>query len=162
MATISHLDRHQADVCRLVEDVFRSMLGLAVEPASTPWSAERDLVTAVVHFGGSRTGAVLLECLPEQAYKLTSRLMGIPEPTSMNDDVKDSLGELASMIAGNLKSVVYPGICLSMPSVVEGSDYSVRICGGNIVSRLAFTDAIGSFWLALVETADDRSPAPSG
>jgi len=49
--------------------------------------------------------------------------------------VRDALGELANMLAGNLKSVLPSGVVLSMPSVIEGSDYSLRICGKRLIER---------------------------
>jgi hypothetical protein len=55
------------------------------------------------------------------------------------------------MIGGNLKSVLPHGVALSMPSVVAGSDYALRICGGNAESeRLAFNSPAGSFWVTLI------------
>ena len=77
--------------------------------------------------------------------------MSIEPPTSVNDDVRDTLGELANMIAGNLKALLPFGVAISMPSVVEGSDYSLRICGGNQASRLTFSSELGEFRVTLVE-----------
>jgi len=43
---------------------------------------------------------------------------------------------------------------LSIPSVVEGRDYSLRICGGgNLFERLDFADETGPFRITLVEVA---------
>ena len=151
MQTLSELHTHQADVRQIVEDVFQTMLGLEVEPARATWSAELDLVAAVVHYAGAWKGAILLECTPEQAFEMTSRLMRIPPPTAMNEDVVDCLGEMANMMAGNLKSVLTPGENLSMPSVVQGTDYTLNLCGGNIVYRQAFSGEVGAFWVTLVE-----------
>jgi CheY-specific phosphatase CheX len=62
------------------------------------------------------------------------------------------MGELANMIGGNLKSVLPRGASLSMPSVVEGSKYSVRVCGANRNKRMSFESPDGTFWVTLVET----------
>jgi hypothetical protein len=62
------------------------------------------------------------------------------------------LGELANMIGGNLKCVLTRGIRLSMPSVVDGSDYSLRVCGAEIRERLAFGCAEGPFWVTVLAT----------
>lgn len=163
METPSQVDKHRADVCQIVDNVFGAMLNMKVEPATAAWSAELDLVTAIVHFTGTWKGAILLECSPEQAFYMTSRFMPVPRPTSMNEDVRDALGELANMLAGNLKSVLTSGESLSMPSVVAGTDYTLSICGGNISNRLAFTSEGGTFsftfWVTLVEMADK---VPSG
>ena len=166
METPSQFDKHRADVCQIVDDVFGAMLDMKVEPATAAWSPDMDLVTSVVHFTGAWKGAILLECTLEQAFHMTARFMPVPRPTSMNDDVRDALGELANMLAGNLKSVLTPGESLSMPSVVAGTDYTLSICGGNISNRLAFSGEAGTFsftfWVTLVEMTDKVPSASTG
>jgi len=71
--------------------------------------------------------------------------------------VRDTMGELANMLAGNLKSVLPHGIGLSMPSVVEGTDYSLRICGGNLIDRMAFSGEMGVIWVTLIEVLEQAS-----
>jgi CheY-specific phosphatase CheX len=66
--------------------------------------------------------------------------------------VRDVLGELVNMIGGNMKCVLTRGIQLSMPSVVDGSDYSLRICGAAVRERLAFRCAEGAFWVTVLAT----------
>jgi hypothetical protein len=51
------------------------------------------------------------------------------------------------MIGGNLKCVLSQGILLSMPSVMDGSDYSLRVCGVEVRLRLAFQCDDGLFWV---------------
>jgi hypothetical protein len=80
--------------------------------------------------------------------------MEIAEPVSMDDDVRDSVGEIINMIGGNLKSVLPAGVGLSMPSVVEGADSAYRICGANLTERLSFRGKLGHFWVTLVQTID--------
>ena len=155
MHTIAQFEKHEADVGQILQTVFQTMLALEIEPGEARWSPELDLVTAVVHFAGAWKGAVLVECTPEQALDFTSRLMGIPKPAAMNDDVRDAMGEIANMVAGNLKSVLTHGVALSMPSLVEGTDYTVRMCGKSVVSRLAYSGKIGAFWVTLIEMPGD-------
>jgi chemotaxis protein CheX len=70
----------------------------------------------------------------------------------VDDVVRDVLGELTNMIGGNLKCVLTRGIKLSMPAVVDGSDYALRICGAEIRQRLAFQCAEGQFWVMTLTT----------
>jgi chemotaxis protein CheX len=71
-------------------------------------------------------------------------------PDAVDDVVRDVLGELANMIGGNLKCILVPGIRLSMPSVVDGSDYSLRVCGAEVRERLAFQCGEGTFWITVL------------
>jgi hypothetical protein len=63
---------------------------------------------SVAWIGGSWTGNVRIAAESELAASI-SRKMNIAEDTN-EDQIDDSLRELANMVAGNLKSVL-PGIC---------------------------------------------------
>ena len=147
------IEVYRPDLGRVVESVFETMLGLVVEQSGIPWTAAPDRVTAVVYFVGLWNGAILLECSPAQACSFTQLFLSTEEPPGMDDDVRDTLGELTNMLAGNLKSVLPRGVCLSVPSVTVGTDYTLRICGGNMVERLGFSSPCGVFWITLVEIA---------
>jgi len=151
------LSVYRADLAHIVVSVFETMLNLKVVPADISWAAKPDTITSAIYFAGTWKGAVLLECSHTQAFEFTHRLMAIDPPACINDDVRDTMGELANMLAGNLKSVLPHGIGLSMPSVVEGTDYSLRICGGNLVDRMPFTSATGAIWVTLIELLEHAS-----
>ena len=97
---------YRANVAPVVDMVFRTMLGLKVEPYPMPWTRPPDMVTAAVYFVGAWRGAVLLECTRQQARTFAQLLMSIEAPKTVDENVKDALGELANMLAGNLKSVL--------------------------------------------------------
>jgi len=152
------IDTYKEDLGRIAHDIFETMLGIDVQPAGEEWVPARDRLIGAVYLAGAWRGAVLLECDHHQSYHFTSRLMSVPLPGEVNDDVRDTMGELANMVGGNLKSILPRGVVLSMPSVVEGSDYSLRICGGNAaVERLAYATPEGIFWVTLVELLDSPS-----
>lgn len=66
------------------------------------------------------------------------------------------------LIAGNLKPLLPPGVGLSLPSVVEGSDYSLRICGGNLSESVWFEDRFGPLSITLVELISSALPTSVG
>jgi CheY-specific phosphatase CheX len=142
---------YRANAVQVVDMVFRTMLGLKVEPYPMHWVRPPDMVTAAVYFAGSWRGAVLLECTHAQARHFAQLLMSIGPPETVDEDVRDALGELANMLAGNLKSVLPGGVVLSMPSVIEGSDYSLQICGNRSVERVPFWSSEGIFGVTLIE-----------
>lgn len=154
MQALLEMDAYREDAIRVVEDVFRTMLGEEVEPVQAIWPPEDDLINVTIHYAGAWKGALLLECTPEQACLFTGRLLGIEPPVSINDDVRDAVGELANMIAGNLKPVLPPGVALSMPTLIEGTDYALRILGGNLAGMIAFRCCAGVFWVTLIEAPD--------
>ena len=152
MSPTFRIDVYREDLVRITKDIFATMLDSTVDPCVAEWVTGRNRVTATVFLAGSWQGAVLLECTPNQAFEFTVRMMPVPRPTDVNEDVRDTLCELVNMLGGNLKSVVPPGVALSMPSVVEGSDYAMRVCGKLSMSeRIAFVCPWGIFWVTLIE-----------
>jgi len=149
------LSVYREDLARIVVSVFQTMLQLEIAPTETAWTPAPDALTAAIYFAGTWKGAVLLECTRPQAFEFTHRLMSIDPPASINDDVRDALGELANMLAGNLKSILPHGIGLSMPSVVEGTDYSLRVCGGSLIDRLPYSSPLGVIWVTLIEMIEE-------
>jgi len=145
---------YRENVVPVVDMVFTTMLGLKVELYPMPWVRPPDMVTSTVYFAGAWQGAVLLECTRAQARTFAQLLMSIGPPATIDEDVRDTLGELANMLAGNLKSVLPSGVVLSMPSVIEGSDYSLQICGKRSIERVLFWSIEDIFGVTLVDMSD--------
>jgi len=140
------------DLAEIAASVFSSMLGLEFQerPSLGPYPESAHTLTAVVRLAGEWQGAVLLHCLEGQAREFASRFLTMPPPASVDDDVRDVLGELANMIAGNLKCTLRPGIQLSVPCVVDGTHNSLRR-SGTVICELGFQTDSGPFWLSAVE-----------
>ena len=146
------LDVYRDDMARVVQSVFQTMMNLEVATSDAPWIHSPDTITAAVLYVGEWRGATLVECAGQQACQFAVQFMGIELPVAIDDDVRDVMGELANMVAGNLKSLLPRGVELSIPSVVEGSDYAVHVCGGvNVVERMTFSSATGNFRVTLIE-----------
>jgi chemotaxis protein CheX len=151
MTVSSSLEIYREDLARIVQSVFRTMMDLDAATSDAPWKHSPDMITSAVHFVGEWRGAALVECNVPQALQFAARFMGIEMPSAIDDDVRDVMGELANMVAGNLKSLLPRGSDLSMPSVVEGSDYALRVCGVNAAERMTFSSAAGAFRVTLIE-----------
>jgi chemotaxis protein CheX len=140
------------ELAQIVESVFAAMMGLEVIASGTPWFTSEDRLTSFVHLTGDWNGAVLLECDRIQACRFAGHFLSMDTPGTVDDDVRDVLGELANMIGGNLKCILAEGIGLSMPSVVDGTNYSLRVCGTEVRERLAFQCTEGRFWITVLTT----------
>jgi len=132
------------------------MLNLEAVQCETPWFPGADRLTAAVHLAGDWNGVLLIECTCPQACAFAGRFLSEAPPNTVDDVVRDLLGELANMIGGNLKSLLSRGIRLSMPSVLEGSDYSLRICGAEVRERLTFQSSEGLFWISILTTKNQN------
>jgi len=139
---------------QIVKSVFVTMMGLDVSPSETTWKPIGDRLTSFVQLTGDWNGAVVMECSRKQACQFAGRILSMDPPESVDDDVRDVLGELANMIGGNLKSNFTPLVRLSMPSVMDGSDYDLRICGSEVRERSAFECSEGIFWVTVLATKE--------
>lgn len=138
------------ELTQIVEGVYVTMMGLDPAKGMVPWFPSTDRLTSAVHLGGDWNGVLLVECDKEQACRYAGRFLSMDPPGTVDDVVRDVLGELANMIGGNLKCVLSRGIRLSMPTVVDGSDYGLRVCRSEVRERLAFQCAEGPFWVTVL------------
>lgn len=151
MPTQTAVEAYRDQAVRLFCDVFRTMLRLDVYPSDDSGPPPAGGVTSAVYFTGSWKGAVLLDCNLDLALLFANHLMPGCNPTSFDDDVRDCMGELANMVGGNLKALLPDGVALSMPCVVNGSQYALRLCGTNSFLRMGFSCDHGRFWVTVVE-----------
>lgn len=154
-ATAADLRCYEDATSQIVQNVFQTMLETDTWPAEDSSARPGHPVVGAVYFAGSWKGAVLLECERQQTFILTAKLMSIEAPHEVDDDVRDAMGEVTNMIAGNLKSLLPSGTALSMPSVVEGSDFTLRVIGQNGSVRLALGSSHGMFSVTLVQVIED-------
>jgi CheY-specific phosphatase CheX len=143
------------EIEQVAGSVFTAMMGLEMReaPASiVPEDAET--LTAMVFLTGAWQGAVLVQCDPEDARQFAGCFLGEPAPEEVTSDVRDVLGEIANMIAGNFKCTLRPGIRVSVPSVVSGTDYTVRLCGTKLAAQMLLENEKGSICLSVLELKD--------
>jgi chemotaxis protein CheX len=147
------------DLVRIVKDIFATMLAMevGVEDAPGPREAPAVVVTASMHLGGAWSGAVLLQCSQAAACEFTAVMLGAGKPETATDDVKDVMGEMINMVAGNFKAALGGGAHLSLPTVVEGADYRFRILRGHETASVAFQTPAGAVYVSLIEIPDPEA-----
>ena len=140
-------------LAQIVESVFLTMMDLELTSSEKPWHPGGERLTSFVQLTGDWNGAVLIECTRRQACQFAGRILAMDPPDAVDDDVRDVLGELANMIGGNMKcGMSATGVRLSMPTVMDGTDCDLRICGSEVQDRLAFQCADGHFWVTVLTT----------
>lgn len=138
---------------RIVKSVFITMLDLTVSANQMTHRPDMSRLTSFVQMTGDWNGVVLLECSPRQACLFAGRILSMEPPDIVDDGVCDALGELANVIGGNLKCGMSTGVRLSMPTVLDGRDYDVRMDKSEVRERIAFECSDGYFWVSLLEAA---------
>ena len=146
------LDR--ADVFQAVQSIFQSMLGLEVSEAhhqeAGPDHGVR--VTASVGLAGDWDGTVLIECSGKTACTLAGALL-MAQLDEVDDNVKDVLGELANMLAGNISRQLPGSSALSLPCVVEGQDYKLGILYGEELVRERMACGDSAFTVSVIRAS---------
>ncbi len=129
------------DICSMVQAIWETVLDLPACPcpeAALPARCERT-VAGCVQITGPWEGTVAIHCGADTARRAAGIMFGLsPEETGLSD-VQDAMGELANMVGGNLKGLMPEGCQLSLPTVVEGSDFTLRVPGSRPVTRTAFS-----------------------
>jgi chemotaxis protein CheX len=138
----------EKELSNVVRSVFDIMVGLDVDTPEGQTPLQDGVLTAVVHITGRQTGAVVIHCPMSQACKFTGRFLCQDAPVSVNDEVLDVLGELANMIAGNIKCKLMPEAQLSIPSVIEGTDGLLTMLWKD-AQRTMFNTEVGAFWVSI-------------
>lgn len=97
------------EIAELVEQVVSTMEGLEVRPCPPSALDEHEPSwTACVSLGGGFDGAVTLQCPERLAQQLASAMLAAPLEELTDDAAKDAFGELAHVVAGNIKSLIGP------------------------------------------------------
>lgn len=119
------------EVDLLMRTVLNTMLDVEPELVghdAAPPPGVRTL-SAVVHITGAVDGAVVLHATEAFARAAAAKMFAIAAEDATTVDQQDALGELCNVVGGNFKSLLPEPCRLSLPTVVDGSDYSFRIPG---------------------------------
>jgi chemotaxis protein CheX len=128
------------DVKRIVCDVCEQALHVSPKDGDTDVisSASQRQMAAYVHIAGAWHGTITLQCPGELSTRVAGAMFGIdPGEVSLRDEL-DSLGELANMIGGNVKSLLPGPSHLSLPTVIDGVSYLARVPGSKVYGRYHF------------------------
>lgn len=125
------------DIISATTDVFSTMLAVDLvvgDPVEGTGGEVVSNITSMLGLGGDIRGMLAVHCPAAVAIAITSGFLGMDVDT-LNDDVKDAIGEIANMVAGNLKtSFAGDGVKaeLAIPTSVIGESFRV---GGMLGAR---------------------------
>ena len=128
--TTATYDNIVEDVISCTNEVFASMIPMEIKSDGSFYQKEDMISTDVISlisFTGEHSGIVAFFGSKDMALKITSKMLGI-EVSSIDQDVKDAMGELTNMIGGSLKNKVFEtfgAMHLSVPIVIAGAALSI-------------------------------------
>ena len=147
---------YDVDIEQTVRAIWDAMLDLPLEridPQSCPCDPS---ITAVVVLDGDFDGAIQIGCGRAMALRITQAMFANDEQPS-TEDISDALGEVANMIAGNLKSA-FPGhTSVGLPIVAFRTDYKLAIPGARQVGLVCYLSDGESLRVALMQQEQQNS-----
>lgn len=144
------VERHL--IAEIVSDIWRLVVGrpaqadTTIPPAGPGWSF------ACVQITGAWRGTVTVAADGGLVRALAAAVCGVPAERATESERADGLGELAGLIAGNLKAVLPPPCYLSKPAVAAGDGSELNGGTRRRVLRGGFTDPAGAFVVTVSET----------
>lgn len=127
------------DLHRIVGDIWAAILGLELthNHVLDAHHAEERVVTGTVQITGDWEGAVTVQ-LPDALARRSAAIMFALDVDDVGEEeLNDTVGELANMTGGNVKSTLPGTAQLSLPAVTSGHDYRVSMPGSVTKEQLA-------------------------
>lgn len=143
------------EIIKGTKDVFSTMLMVDltcdVDGGSTDCEIQSNL-TSMIGLGGGIRGMLAVHCPAVVAKGITSNFLGM-DVEELDEDVKDAIGEIANMVAGNLKisyaSVDIP-IELAIPTSIVGESFTISGIADATRVVIPLTMTEGTFWIELL------------
>lgn len=145
------------EIFKGTQDVFSTMLSVELEREDFTdiYSDIQSNMTSMIGLGGGIRGVLAIHCPAAIAKAITGSFLGM-EVEDLDDDVKDAIGEIANMVAGNLKvsyAAIGLNVELAIPTSIVGESF--RISGIAEAKRIIvpLKMAEGLFWIELMYVA---------
>jgi CheY-specific phosphatase CheX len=127
-----------ADIEDIVQAVWDSIFDLPIGSDRSARLGVDSTVTGCIQIDGAWRGAVLIQCPFALASTLTAVMFAADGAPPM-EDVRDAIGELTNMVAGNIKSLLPERCQISLPAVALGSDQQFTVVGTEVVTSVGFS-----------------------
>ncbi|MFN8651630.1 MAG: chemotaxis protein CheX [Gemmatimonadales bacterium] len=128
----------EEEIAQVASVVWDSVLGLHLDRRRELPAGHTRMVAGSVQFTGAWEGAVIIETTAEFARQAAATMFGVEATAATTADTQDAMGELANMTGGNVKSLLPEPCRLSLPTVIEGDDFSTGFPGGELLTTVAF------------------------
>jgi flagellar motor switch protein FliN len=130
MENITDDTMRQTITSTLIE-TFDAMMSMALEAVdeNEPTDLDESRMVGAIHFGGEVAGVMSFNLSESFARDVTAAMLGIDrDEIKSTEEIKDVIGELANIVAGNLKTEFLDAdltCVISTPSITSGSDFKI-------------------------------------
>lgn len=143
------------EIIKCSKDVFSTMLMVELEAEDAAGHGKvaiQSNITSMIGLGGGIKGLLAVHCPLAVATAITSSFLGM-DVEEIDDDVKDAIGEITNMIAGNLKvsfAAVDVKIELAIPTSIVGDSFYVSGIADSTRLAVPFKMGEKTFWVELM------------
>ncbi len=113
------MDLAREDIVALVEHTWQTLFGDAIE-LSEPFALGPDGLRASIEISGAWEGRVVLDYPAASAEAIACELLEAKPGDLESEAIVDAAGEMANILAGNLKSMLPQPSKLGLPTTVPG------------------------------------------
>ncbi len=137
------------EIHEVVSSIWTSLLGMQIDPATSADPPAERYYTGRVTIRGGWNGTVVVRCAQGLARRVAAAMFEIDPASVTVDDMRDAIGEVTNIAAGNLKALM-PDMCsLGLPAVVEAPRGELEALG-DVEQHARFESHGESFSVALV------------
>jgi len=130
----------ESQIRSIVRSVWSTQLGLEIQDVEGPVQpSPSQTLTAAIHISGDYHGGIRLECSRAVVRRAASIMFDLPAERLTDDDERDVIGELANVVTGNIKALIPGTNSISLPTIVDGSDYHVSTLDVRSSADFSFT-----------------------
>ncbi|BBO86386.1 hypothetical protein DSCO28_69520 [Desulfosarcina ovata subsp. sediminis] len=114
-----------------IMETFDAMAAMPLEPVdeAQPADLDQSRMVGAIHFAGEAVGVMSFQLSEAFSRMITASMLGMEmDEIESIEEVKDVIGELSNIVAGNLKTeFVDSGLAcvISTPSITLGSDFKI-------------------------------------
>lgn len=112
-------------------EIFSTMFGTEMQSVPHEQIVDGPGLTSIIGFGGQLSGFIAMHFSQEMACRVATGLLGF-ELAAVDESVCDAMAEVCNMVAGSFKnrlSSTEERFKISLPSVINGTDYMTRKAG---------------------------------
>lgn len=136
---------------QIVQSIFATMLDCEVNCMEGDFQPSQDTLVSFVQITGEWVGSVVLILSPAIVRSAASAMLLMAEEELTDSDVQDVAAELVNMIGGNLKSLLPSPSSLSLPIVVTGSEFNLKMHHAELVDDVVLGSDTGRLRVSLYE-----------
>jgi len=134
---------YDSQIGEIVQSIFSTMLNIDAARVEDDFPPSHDCLVTSIQITGEWVGSVVLGMSPTAACAAAAAMLRMPSHEVTDSDQQEVAAELVNMIGGNLKSLLPGPSCLSLPTVVTGHEFNLRMHGAKLTDDVLLGSDVG-------------------